>query len=57
MIQLNTMKVMLVISHKDNTFDKIKFREQPDNKYVKKTSLKIRDFIRDKSVRDFFVGV
>jgi glycosyltransferase involved in cell wall biosynthesis len=57
MIQLNSMKVMLVISHKDNTFSKIKFREQPENPFVKKTSLKIRDFVRDKQTRDFFTSV
>jgi hypothetical protein len=54
MIQLNPMKVMLVMSHSDNTFDKKKMREQPDNPYVKKTTMKLRDFIRDGAVREFF---
>lgn len=54
MIQLNPMKVMLVMSHTDNTFDKKKMRDQPDNPYVKKTTMKLRDFIRDGAVREFF---
>ena len=56
MIQLDTRKIMLVISHKENTFSKIKFREQ-ESQFVKKTSLKLRDFIRDKSLREFFSTV
>ena len=54
MIQLNPKKVMLVMSHSDNTFDKKKMREQTDNPLVKKTVFKLRDFIRDKSLREFF---
>ena len=54
MIQLNPMKVMLVMSHTDNTFDKKKMRDQPDNPYVKKTTMKLRDFIRDGAIREFF---
>ena len=54
MIQLDPKMVMLVMSHTDNTFDKRKMREQPNNPMVKKTALKIRDFIRDKALREFF---
>jgi len=53
MIQLNPMKVMLVMSHSDNTFDKRKMREQ-ESPVVRKTAMKIRDFIREKPLRDFF---
>jgi glycosyltransferase involved in cell wall biosynthesis len=53
MIQLPPMKVMLVMSHSENTFDKRKMRENP-NPLVKKTSMKLRDFIRQKPLRDFF---
>lgn len=56
LIQLDAQKIMLVISHKENTFSKTKFREQ-ESKFVKKTSYKLRDFIRDKSIRDFFSNV
>jgi hypothetical protein len=54
MVQLNPKKVMLVMSHSDNTFDKKKMREQPENSLVNKTCMKLRDFIRNKSLRDFF---
>jgi glycosyltransferase involved in cell wall biosynthesis len=56
MIQLDPMKVMLVMSHTDNTFDKKKMREQVGNPYVKKTTMKLRDFIRDGKVREFFAS-
>jgi glycosyltransferase involved in cell wall biosynthesis len=53
MIQLDPMKVMLVISHSQNTFNKQPLREK-ESQFVKKTSMKIRDFIKDKSLRDFY---
>jgi glycosyltransferase involved in cell wall biosynthesis len=54
MIQLDPMKVMLVISHSENTFDKKSMREQENNPLVKKTTMKINQFIKDKKIRDFF---
>ena len=53
MLQLDPMKVMLVMSHSENTFDKKKMREDP-NPFVKKTSMKLKDFIRDGELRNFF---
>jgi glycosyltransferase involved in cell wall biosynthesis len=53
MIQLDPFKVMLVMSHSENTFDKKKLREDP-NPLVKKTSMKIKDFIKDTTLRTFF---
>jgi glycosyltransferase involved in cell wall biosynthesis len=55
MIQLDPMKLMLVISHSENTFDKKKLRDEV-NPFVKKTSMKIKDFIRDSSLREFFAN-
>jgi glycosyltransferase involved in cell wall biosynthesis len=55
MIQLDPLKVMLVMSHSENTFDKKKMRETP-NPFVKKTGMKIKDFIRDKELREFFAN-
>ena len=55
MIQLDPKKVMLVISHSENTFDKKKMRDTP-SPFVKKTTMKIRDFIRDKETREFFAN-
>ena len=53
MIQLNPMKTMLVMSHTENTFDKKKMREH-ETPFVKKTVFKIKDFIKNKSLRDFY---
>ena len=53
MIQLEAIKTMLVISHSENTFDKKKMREQ-ENPFVKKTASKIKDFIKDSKMRDFY---
>jgi glycosyltransferase involved in cell wall biosynthesis len=55
MIQLQPMKVMLVMSHSENTFDKRKMRDEP-NPFVKKTTMKIRDFIKDGGLREFFAN-
>jgi ribosomal protein L5 len=62
MIQLDPFKVMLVMSHSENTFDKKKLREQEEqmrlagkeNPVVHKTALQIEDFIKDKTLREFF---
>jgi glycosyltransferase involved in cell wall biosynthesis len=54
MIQLDPMKVMLVMSHSANTFDKKKMREDPKNPFVKKTDMKLKLFIKDKDLREFF---
>jgi glycosyltransferase involved in cell wall biosynthesis len=53
LIQLNPMKVMLVMSHSDNTFDKSILRAA-ENPFIKKTTLKLKDFIKDPIVFDFF---
>jgi hypothetical protein len=53
LIQLDPMKVMLVISHSDNTFDKTELRTA-ENPLIKKTSMKLEDFIRDPLIREFF---
>jgi len=53
MIQLDPMKVMLVISHSENTFDKKKLRES-NNPLMKETKFKLNNFIRSKPLRAFF---
>jgi glycosyltransferase involved in cell wall biosynthesis len=53
LIQLNPYKVMLVMSHSDNTFDKTQLRNK-ENPLFKKTALKLKDFIVDKELREFF---
>jgi glycosyltransferase involved in cell wall biosynthesis len=62
MIQLDPFKVMLVMSHSENTFDKKKLRDQEEemrkqgqeNPVVHKTSMKLKEFIKDKKLRDFY---
>lgn len=53
LLQLDPFKVMLVMSHSENTFDKKKLREQT-NPMFKLTAMKIRQFIKDKTLREFF---
>jgi glycosyltransferase involved in cell wall biosynthesis len=54
MIQLDPMKVMLVMSHDENTFNKKGMREQSNNPYVKKTQLKLNNFIKEGNLRKFY---
>jgi glycosyltransferase involved in cell wall biosynthesis len=56
MIQLVPQKVMLVMSHSENTFDKKKLREDTKNPFIKQTTLKLRDFIKDPVLREFFAN-
>jgi len=53
MYQLSPFKTMLVMSHSENTFDKKKMRDGT-NPMVKETSMKLRDFIKDKGLREFY---
>jgi len=55
MIQLDPFKVMLVMSHSENTFDKRKLREQ-ENQFVKKTDMKLKAFIKEKGLKEFFAN-
>lgn len=57
MIQLDPMKVILVVSHTDNTFDKKKIRDNPAYKHIKVTAYKLKQFIADKRLRDFFLNI
>jgi len=55
MIQLDPRKVMMVICHSENTFDKKKLREQT-NPMFKLTNFKLNQFIKSKDLRDFYAG-
>jgi hypothetical protein len=55
MIQLDPMKVMLVISHSQNTFDKKAIREQK-SQFVNDTSLTLKNFIRSAELRNFYAS-
>lgn len=56
MIQLDPFKVMLVMSHSENTFDKKRLREDTSNPFIKKTGMKLKDFIKDTETRAFFAN-
>lgn len=51
--QLDPMKVMIVIAHKENTFNKDKLRYEV-NPNFRKTSMKLKTFIPNKEIRDFY---
>ena len=53
MVQLKSDRVMLVMSHTENTFDKRKLREG-NNPMFKLTNMKIRNFIKDPELREFY---
>jgi len=53
LIQLDPMKVMLVISHADNTFDKTPMRSNK-NPLIKQTNMKLDDFIKNSEIKNFF---
>jgi glycosyltransferase involved in cell wall biosynthesis len=54
MVQLDPKKVMLVIAHAENTFNKTKLREDTNNPLVKKTPMKLKDFIKELPLREFY---
>jgi glycosyltransferase involved in cell wall biosynthesis len=54
MIQLDPMKVMLVMSHSENTFDKERFLKEKESPFMKRTPFRLRDFVKDKSLREFY---
>jgi glycosyltransferase involved in cell wall biosynthesis len=53
LVQLDPRKVMLVIAHKGNTYDKSKLRTD-NNPGFRKTALKLNNFVRNKTLRDFY---
>jgi hypothetical protein len=53
LIQLPPSKVMIVMSHSDNTFDKTQLRSD-NNPLFKPTNLTLKRFIKDKELLTFF---
>ena len=54
--QLNARKVILVFAHDANTFDKKILLERGENDFMRKTSLKVKSFIKDKTMREFYIN-
>ena len=55
-VQMKPDSVMLVICHSRNTFDKRKLLEK-HNPTMSKTSMKLKDFIKDKKIIEFYNGL
>lgn len=53
LVQLDPLKVMLVICHPNNTFDKRQLRRD-DNPLMHKTALKLRNFVGNAAHRRFY---
>ena len=57
MIQLDSTKTILVLAHSYNTVDKSKLLENEPSEFIKKTQMKVKKFIRDKTQRDFYTKI
>ena len=55
LVQLDTMKTILVFAHDHNTFDKKKLLENQHPKYVGETGMKPKAFIKNKKMREFYM--
>jgi glycosyltransferase involved in cell wall biosynthesis len=53
LVQLDPEKVMLVICHSENTFNKKKLRDDP-TPFFRKTSLKLRNLLKNAKIREFY---
>jgi len=51
--QLDPMKVMLVMCHSENTYNKNKLRDHP-SPLIKKTAMNLRTFIKSAALRTFY---
>jgi len=53
--QLDPLKTILVFSHPQNTFDKKQLIRE-ESKFVKKSNLKVNNFIKDLELREFYTN-
>jgi glycosyltransferase involved in cell wall biosynthesis len=53
-VQLDSMKTILVFSHRHNTFDKRILLQDPFSNVMRLSEKTVQDFIKDESVVDFF---
>jgi glycosyltransferase involved in cell wall biosynthesis len=56
-IQLDSMKTILVFSHRHNTFDKRTLLQDPFSSVMRLSEKTVQDFIKDESVVDFFMNI
>jgi glycosyltransferase involved in cell wall biosynthesis len=63
MIQLSPLSTILVICHEDNTADKNELRDEHlikangINSKFKESAYKLEDLVKDKKIRDFYLGL
>jgi glycosyltransferase involved in cell wall biosynthesis len=56
-VQLDSMKTILVFSHRHNTFDKRMLLQDPFSNVMRLSDKTVHDFIKDESVIDFFMNL
>lgn len=56
-VQLDSMKTILVFSHRHNTFDKRTLLQDPFSNVMRLSEKTVQDFIKDASVVDFFMNI
>lgn len=56
LVQLDTMKTILVFAHEYNTFDKKKLLDNIHPRYVGETGMKPIAFIKDRKMREFYMS-
>ena len=56
-IQLDSMKTILVFSHRHNTFDKRTLLQDPFNNVMRLSEKTVQDFIKDENIAEFFMNL
>lgn len=56
-VQLDSMKTILVFSHRHNTFDKRILLKDPFSNFMRLSKKTVHDFIKDESIVDFFMNL
>ena len=56
-VQLDSMKTILVFSHRHNTFDKRMLLQEPFSNVMRLSDKTVRDFIEDDCIADFFTNL
>ena len=56
-VQLDSMKTILVFSHRHNTFDKRTLLKDPFSNVMRLSQKTVQDFIADASIVDFFMNI
>ena len=55
-IKENVLKTILVFAHEYNTYDKHSLIEK-ENKFARKTNMKLKTFFKDKKLMEFYMNI